>query len=84
LRAVAGAWIAVLLAAGAAHAAEEKSWFSDRFIDPQDGQFDASNYLLDHKGAFPFPIIITEPAVGYGGGLALMWFSESMREAASA
>jgi len=73
----------VLLAAGAAHAAEEKSWFSDRFIDPQDGQFDASNYLLDHKGAFPFPIIITEPAVGYGGGLALMWFSESMREAAT-
>jgi hypothetical protein len=28
------------------------------------------------------PLIITEPAVGYGGGLALAWFSESIRDAA--
>jgi len=55
----------------------------DRFIDPQDGSFDASEYLLDHRGVLPVPIIITEPAVGYGGGVALAWFSESLRDAAS-
>jgi hypothetical protein len=54
----------------------------DRFRDPQDGAFDVSEYLLDHRGALPMPIFITEPAVGYGGGLALAWFSESIRDAA--
>jgi hypothetical protein len=29
------------------------------------------------------PIIITEPAVGYGGGVALAWFSQSIRDAAA-
>ena len=56
--------------------------FMDRFKDPEDGAFDASEYLLDHRGALPVPIIITEPAVGYGGGLALAWLSESIRDAA--
>ena len=56
--------------------------FLDRFKDPEDGAFDASEYLLDHRGALPVPIVITEPAVGYGGGLALAWFSESIRDAA--
>lgn len=27
------------------------------------------------------PIIVTEPAVGYGGGAALLWFSESLADA---
>ncbi|QJR10824.1 hypothetical protein DSM104443_01894 [Usitatibacter rugosus] len=75
-------WIlAGLLAASGNSAASD--WFRDRFIDPQDKQFDASNYLLEHKGALAVPIIITEPAVGYGGGLALAWFSESIKDAAT-
>src|SRR6185369_5199250 len=75
-------WIlaALLAASGTSVAAD---WFRDRFIDPQDGQFDMSNYLLEHRGALPVPIIITEPAVGYGGGIALTWFSESMRDVAA-
>ncbi|WP_301542609.1 BamA/TamA family outer membrane protein [Cupriavidus basilensis] len=52
------------------------------FTDPQDGKFDASDYLLNHKGALPVPTLITEPAVGYGGGLGLVFFSESMKDAA--
>jgi hypothetical protein len=56
--------------------------FFDRFRDPEDGKFDASSYLLDHRGVLPVPIVITEPAVGYGGGVALSWFSESIGEAA--
>lgn len=55
----------------------------DTFIDPEDGKLDLSNYLLDHRGVLPIPIVITEPAVGYGGGAALMWFSESLRDAAA-
>lgn len=65
-----------LLAAAVAQAA-----VPERFRDPEDGQLDASEYLLDHSGALPVPIIITEPAVGYGGGLGLAWFSESIRDA---
>lgn len=52
-----------------------------RFTDPDDGAFDMSDYLLHRKGVFPVPMIITEPAVGYGGGVMLMYFSESLAEA---
>ena len=38
--------------------------------DPQDGRFDLSEFLQSHAGFLPVPIIITEPAVGFGGGLA--------------
>jgi len=47
---------------------------SDAFIDPSDGYLDMSNWLLDKKGVIPVPIIITEPAIGYGFGLAGVYF----------
>ena len=40
---------------------------SARFFDPQDGQLDLSYFLEDPRGFLPIPIIVTEPAVGYGG-----------------
>jgi len=52
-----------------------------RFIDPQDGYFDLSDHLLQQKGFMPVPIVITEPALDYGGGLGALWFSESLDEA---
>ncbi len=45
--------------------------------DTTDDAFDASEFLLRHKGPLPVPVVITEPAVGYGGGLMLLYFSES-------
>lgn len=51
-----------------------------RLVDPEDGQFDLSSYLLEHKGALPVPFVITEPAVGYGLGVGLLFFSESIAE----
>lgn len=54
------------------------SWFDDTFIDPADGQLDLSNWLLNKKGLLPVPIIITEPAIGYGGGLALAYFHDNL------
>lgn len=44
------------------------------FKDPQDGHFDMSRWLLEHKGFLPVPIIITDPALGYGGGVMLAFF----------
>jgi hypothetical protein len=55
----------------------------DQFRDPEDGKFDMSNYLLESKGAFPLPFLITEPAVGYGGGLMVAFFQQSLAELAT-
>ncbi len=49
----------------------------DSFIDPMDGKFDVSNWLLEKKGFLPVPIITSDPAIGYGGGAALLFFHES-------
>jgi hypothetical protein len=39
-------------------------------FDPEDGMLDMSRYLQDNQyGFLPVPVVITEPAVGYGGGL---------------
>ncbi|GHD56727.1 BamA/TamA family outer membrane protein [Jeongeupia chitinilytica] len=61
-----------------AHADDELTLF-----DPDDGALDLSDYLLNHKGIFPVPILITEPAIGYGGGAMLLYFRESFAEAAA-
>ena len=53
-----------------------------RFFDPQDGQLDLSYFLENARGFLPIPIVITEPAIGYGGGLAGM-FVRPRREAGS-
>lgn len=43
--------------------------FMDNLMDPSDGKFDVGDWLTEQKGFLPVPFIITEPAVGYGGGL---------------
>ena len=53
---------------------------SARFFDPEDGQFDLSYFLENPRGFLPIPIVVTEPAVGYGGGAAGM-FLRPRREA---
>jgi len=45
----------------------------DRFVDPDDGQLDMSEFLASARGFLPVPIIVTEPAIGYGGGGAGMF-----------
>lgn len=54
-----------------------------RFTDPDDGRFDVSEHLLQYSGVLPVPIIVTEPALDFGGGLAALWFSESIASAGS-
>ena len=58
--------------------------FFDKFKDPEDGAFDASAWLYDVKGFLPVPIIITEPAVGFGLGGAAVFFHETEAERARA
>ncbi len=53
---------------------------SARFFDADDGALDLSDFLESPQGFLPLPIVITEPAVGYGGGIAGM-FLRPRREA---
>ncbi len=48
--------------------------FLDQFKDPRDGALDTSGWLVERKGFLPVPVFITEPAVGYGAGAALLFF----------
>lgn len=51
------------------------------FTDPVDGKFDMGDYLAENAyGFLPVPIIITEPAVGYGGGAMGIFLHESDSE----
>ena len=49
-------------------------WFDQNMIDAEDGKIDISEYLASARGFFPVPIIITEPAVGFGIGAAVAYF----------
>ena len=65
-------------------AAECRAWIPEKLRDPEDGSLDLSEYLLRHSGVLPVPIIVTEPAVGYGAGVAAVYFSQSFAERAAA
>lgn len=49
-------------------------WFDENMIDADDGKVDISDYLSGTTGFLPVPIIITEPAVGFGVGAAVAYF----------
>lgn len=51
-----------------------------RMFDPADGQLDLGELLASARGFLPIPVIVTEPAVGYGGGLVGL-FVRPRREA---
>ena len=44
------------------------------FRDSLDGAVDLSEFLINPKRFMPVPIIITEPAIGYGGGVVALFF----------
>jgi outer membrane protein assembly factor BamA len=49
-----------------------------KFRSPEDGWLDASAFLEEKYGFLPIPLIVTEPAVGYGGGAGLMFLSKPL------
>ncbi|ULQ51159.1 BamA/TamA family outer membrane protein [Flavihumibacter fluvii] len=50
------------------------------FKDQEDGALDLSQFLLDHNGVLPVIAPITEPAVGYGGGGAILYFHKRKKQ----
>ena len=48
------------------------------FFHEDDGMLDISSYLSQVYGFLPIPIFVTEPAVGYGGGVALVYFHDTL------
>ena len=50
------------------------------FKDPEDGALDLSQFLLEANGVLPVIIPITEPAVGYGGGAAILYFHKRKKQ----
>ena len=52
-----------------------------KFTDAEDGMFDLSDMLLSHRGVLPVPTIVTEPPVGYGLGLGLLYFTMPKHDA---
>ncbi len=64
--------------------AQDDGSFMSQLHDPEDGKLDLSRWLLEHKAGFLLvPIIITEPAVGTGGGAAALFFREPTQSDAS-
>ncbi|MGV2986060.1 glyceraldehyde-3-phosphate dehydrogenase [Vibrio sp. E150_011] len=48
------------------------------FTDPVDNKLDMGEYLAENAyGFLPVPIVITEPALGYGGGMMGVFLHES-------
>ena len=52
---------------------DDDGWLRRKLIDPEDGKLDASAFLESAYGFVPVATIITDPAVGYGGGLGLVF-----------
>lgn len=52
----------------------------DKIVDKEDGAVDLSEFLNSTTGFLPIPIIITEPAVGFGGGLGLVYFHNKKKQ----
>ena len=56
--------------------------YSQGINDSLDNSFDVSNMLASSYGFVPIPFLITEPAIGYGGGAALMFVHRTPEELA--
>jgi outer membrane protein assembly factor BamA len=54
-----------------------------KFYSPDDGWFDMSGFLDQRYGFLPVLVPITEPAVGYGAGLALAFIDKPLGAAKS-
>lgn len=48
-------------------------------IDAEDGRFDASAMLMSRHGFLPVPLIVTEPALGYGAPTGIEFFDRPFR-----
>jgi hypothetical protein len=61
------------IGSGSAAAEESESWWRRMMIDAEDQMPDASAFLETAYGFVPLGTIITDPTVGYGGGLGFLF-----------
>lgn len=74
------AYLAMVLACTTVNAES----FLEDMIDPEDGWVDGGKFLLEYPYAvLPVPIIITEPAVGTGLGVAAVHFHDARKDTPS-
>jgi len=74
-------FLTLLQSAEESNVTEERGFFDidkSLFVSEDDGKFDISAFLSTKYGFLPMPLIVTEPAVGYGVGLNLMFLHESL------
>jgi len=74
-------FLTLLYSAEDLNATKETGFFEldkSLFVSEDDGKFDISAFLSTKYGFMPMPIIVTEPAVGYGAGLNLMFLHDSL------
>ncbi len=64
----------------AQESSREKSALNKLFVDTLDNKVDISNFLRTRYGFAFVPTIITEPALGYGGGGALIFIHRDPEE----
>jgi hypothetical protein len=69
-------WVSALLMAGVVVVGQAA--LPERLTDPDDGALDLSRHLLEHSGVLPMPVIVTEPALGFGGGAAAVYFDDTL------
>lgn len=62
--------------------ADTEPSFSDLIFDQEDGMLDISAFLASSKGFLPAFGFITEPAVGNGGALGLLFLHDSIKNRA--
>ena len=65
-------------------AAVAQAQYVERAIESGDGGMKESTRRSKERGWLPVPILITEPAVGYGAGAAVLLFREQKTEGAPA
>lgn len=73
-------WVALLLLLIFLHPHTFSQETKSAFRDTTDNAFDVSSWLLQKKGFLIVPSIITEPAIGYGGALGVIFFHSSFLE----
>lgn len=73
---VAGLIAAMPVAGWTAEAVKLSEPRPPKFVDSEDGWFDVSGFLDESYGFVPFAIPVTEPALGYGAVLALVFIDK--------
>jgi len=66
----------LLLSTSAVSAQEIEGNNTSSAFFSKEGEFDVSGYLSEAYGFLPVPILITEPAIGYGGGAAIVFLHD--------